>query len=90
MQPPEPCQPGLFRRLILRTNPESTKRAVMVWTCWTLASVVLGIGGCIGYRIVKSGDVGTGAVAAFGAVTVPLAGLAGVGYRKPEAPQVTP
>lgn len=90
MQPPEPCAPGFFRRLILRTNPESTKRAVMIWTCWTLASAVLGIGGCIAYRIAQSGDVGSGAVAAFGAVTVPLAGLAGVGYRKPDSTQVAP
>lgn len=75
-------EPGLFRRLILRPAPESSKRAMAIWATWTLAICALGIGGCIAWRVSRTGDVGSGAVAAFAAVTVPLAGLAGFNYRK--------
>ena len=85
----EPIQetPGLFLRLIRRDQPESTKRAQLIWATWTLISAALGIGGCIAYRIATSGDVGSGAVASFLAATGPLAILAGAAYRKPEAPK---
>lgn len=77
-------KPSLFQRLIHRSMPESSKRAISIWATWTLAVSVIGIGGCIAYRIKAAGDVGLGAVGAFTAVTVPLAGLAGFNYRKPE------
>ena len=75
---------GLFRRLIRTDFPESTKRWVLILVSLTLASAVLGIAGSIAFRIVGAGDVGSGAVAAFVAVTVPLSTLAGVSYRKKE------
>lgn len=75
-------EPSLFRRLILRTAPESSKRAMAIWATWTLAISALWIAGCIAGRIAATGDVGSGAVGAFGCVTVPLAALAGVNYRK--------
>ena len=75
---------GLFRRLIRTDFPESTKRWVLILVSLTLASAVIGIAGCIGFRITVAGDVGSGAVAAFGLVTVPLAALAGVSYQKKE------
>ena len=76
--------PGLFLRLIRRDQPESTKRAQLIWATWTLIAAALGIGGCVAYRIATSGDVGSGAVASFLAATGPLAILAGAAYRKPE------
>ena len=78
-------KPGLLRRLINPAFGESTKRWTLILVASTLALAVTGIGGCIAYRITVAGDVGNGAVASFLAVTVPLAGLAGVAYRKPEA-----
>ena len=81
------CPPSLFNRLIRPLSGASTKRAVTVWATWTLASAVLGIGGCIAGRIVAKGDVGSGAVAAFLGAVTGLTTLAGVSYRKPEAPQ---
>ncbi len=78
-------KPGLLRRLINPAFGESTKRWTLILVASTLASAVIGIAGCIAYRITVAGDVGSGAVAAFVAVTVPLAGLAGVAYRKAEA-----
>lgn len=78
--------PGLFQRLIDRSRSESTKRATAIWATWTLAICALGIGGSVAYRVVTSGDVGSGTVAAFAAVTVPLAGLAGFNYRKADNP----
>ena len=82
-----PKVPGLFLRLIRRDQPESTKRAQLIWATWTLVSAALGIGGSIAYRIATSGDVGSGAVTSFLAATGPLAILAGAAYRKPEAPK---
>jgi len=81
---PTPIKTGLFQRLIRTDFPESTKRWVLILVSLTLASAVLGIAGCIGYRVAVSGDVGSGAVAAFVAVTVPLSTLAGASYRKKE------
>lgn len=78
----EPQQPSLFRRLILRTSPESSKRAMAIWATWTLAISALWIAGCIAGRIAAKGDVGMGAVSALASVAVPLAALAGVNYRK--------
>ena len=76
--------PGLFLRLIRRDQPESTKRAQLIWATWTLVLAALGIGGSIAYKIATAGDVGSGAVASFLAATGPLAILAGAAYRKPE------
>jgi predicted permease len=82
----DPCAtPTLFQKLIRTDFSESTKRWTLILVALTLASAVLWIGGCIGYRTIAAGDVGSGAVAAFMAVTVPLAALAGNAYRKPEA-----
>jgi len=83
----EQCPPSLFNRLIRPLSGASTKRAVTVWATWTLASAVLGISGCIGYRIIVAGDVGMGAVSSFLGAVGGLTALAGVAYRKPEAPQ---
>ena len=79
-----PIKIGLFRRVIRTDYPESTKRLGAVVGTLTLASAVLGIAGSVAYRIASQGDVGSGAVAAFVAATVPLAGLAGYNYQKPE------
>jgi hypothetical protein len=81
---------GLFRRLIQPLSGASTKRAQLIWVTLTLVLAVLGIGGCIAYRIAKAGDVGSGAVAAFCAVTVPLAALSGNAYRKKDANETEP
>ena len=82
-----PIKIGLFRRAIRTDYPESSKKLGAVIGVLTLAAAVLGIGGSIAYGVCKSEkhDVGSGAVGAFVAVTVPLAGLAGFNYRKPEA-----
>lgn len=82
-------EPSLFRRLILRTAPESSKRAMAIWATWTLAISAFVIAGCIAGRIAATGDVGLGAVAAFTAVTVPLAVLAGVNYRKADGEAIS-
>lgn len=74
---------GLFQRII----KNSTKRLGTIWAILILGILALGIGGCIAYRIIGVGDVGMGAVAAFGLVTGPLALLTGVNYRKPEEPK---
>ena len=84
---PAPRVPGLFLRLIRRDQPESTKRAQLIWATWTLIAAALGIGGSIAYKIATAGDVGSGAVASFLAATGPLAILAGAAYRKPEGPK---
>jgi len=81
------CPPSLFSRLIRPLSGASTKRAVTIWATWTLATAALGIGGSISYRIIVAGDVGSGAVAAFLGAVGGLTALAGVAYRKPEAPR---
>lgn len=80
----DPKPPSLFQRLILPSQPESCKRAMAILATWILAICALLIGGCIAGRIIAKGDVGSGAVGAFAAVTVPLAALTGANYRKPE------
>lgn len=81
---PTPTKTGLFQRLIRKDFPDSVKAWGSVTAISILASVALGIGGCIAYRVAVAGDVGSGAVGAFLAVTGPLSILAGANYRKPE------
>ena len=81
---------GLFRRLIRRDQPESTKRAQLIWATWALIIVAVSLGLSIAGRIALVGDVGSGAVASFLAATGPLAALAGASYRKADTTSPAP
>lgn len=58
-------------------QPESPKALVLWQSAAGLLVCTLAIGLACAVRIIWKGDVGSGSVAALGAVAVPLAGLAG-------------
>lgn len=62
----------------------SSKRVLTNRVVWCFIGLAIAIGGSISYRIISKGDVGSGAVAAFLAVTGPLAVAITFVYRKPE------
>lgn len=67
------------------TGAPSTKRTVIAASAGSILAVLLWIGAACAWWIYRSGDLGTGAVAALSFIAGIAAGLAGVAYRKPEA-----
>lgn len=62
----------------------SSKRVLTNRVVWCFIGLATVIGVAIAVRIIMKGDVGLGAVGAFGAVTGPLAVTITFVYRKPE------
>lgn len=71
---------GLITRLIRADCPESTKRAVLLAAATALILGFLILTAATANHIRKTGDVGSGAVAALLAVSGPLAILAGAAH----------
>lgn len=70
-----------FRSLIDRSAPQSASRALAIWAGGAFIAAMVAVSTSITYRIWTAGDVGTGACAALGCVSAPLAALIASIYR---------
>lgn len=77
--------PGWFIRLIRLDYPEAPKLVALVLSVGALILGFLALVVPCAVRIYRTGDLGTGAVAAVVAISAPLAVLAGAAHAKGDA-----
>ena len=75
---------GLLTRLIRQDLPEDPKRLVLLASAAGLILGFLFLAVPAAIRILKTGDLGGGAVGALLGTSGPLAGLAGWAHKKPD------
>jgi len=78
---------GWLSRLIRMDTPEDPKRLVLILSATGLAIGFMALAVTAAYRVLKTGDIGSGAVGGLVAAGGPLAGLAGFAHKKSDGAQ---